>query len=106
MVCCVRKRPLLFDLEMGARSLKELRFIYTDTLGLGTVAIANGYETGAVVRTIDHGAKLIDIFNATPSFWVNNRLVTVSELDIIEVSFHQLRTPRQLVYHKGWRRWF
>lgn len=77
----------------GSEELKELRFIYTDTLGLGTVAIANGYETGAVVRTIDQGAKLIDLFNATPSFWANTRLVTGLESDITEVSFTNYEHP-------------
>lgn len=85
----------------GSEELKELRFIYTDTLGLGTVAIANEYEAGAVVRTIDQGAKLIDLLNATPSFWVNNRLVTLSELDISEVSFTNYEHPDSSFTIKG-----
>lgn len=73
--------------------LKEVRFAYTDTLGLGTVALADGCQSGAVVRTAEQGAKLVELFNATPSFWVNNRLVTTSESEISEVSFTNYNYP-------------
>ena len=73
--------------------LRNIRLVYTDTLGLGTVALAEGNSSGAVIRTAKQGARLGDMVSVNPSFWVNSRLVTASESEITEVVFKNLIQP-------------
>lgn len=87
------KSAIVIRFSGSSEPLKEIRFAYTDTLGLGTVALAEGYSTGAVVRTVEQGARLVDLLSVNPSFWVNNRLVTASESEITGVVFSNLENP-------------
>lgn len=99
MVDSVVHRQLLADnatvIRFGnaEKMFKKIRFAYTDTLGLGTVALAEGYSTGAVVRTASQEVRLVDLLSVNPSFWANSRLVTASESEITEVAFKNLEHP-------------
>lgn len=87
------KSAIVVRFGNSSEPLKKIRFAYTDTLGLGTVALAEGYSSGAVVRTVAQGARLVDLLSVNPSFWVNNRLVTASESEITEVVFSNFENP-------------
>ena len=77
----------------ASEPIRKIRFAYTDTLGLGTVALADGYSTGAVVRTPKEGIRLVDLLSANPSFWANTRIITASESEISEIAFKNSESP-------------
>ncbi len=87
------KEATVVTLHREGRPFKELHLLYTDTLGLGTVALARGNSSGAVIRTDDDGTKLFYLVSPNPSFWINSKLFTIPLGKITKVVFTNHQWP-------------
>jgi|GEM_PF-1641798 hypothetical protein len=83
----------VLTLQKHGKLFKQIRFLYTDTLGLGTVALASGGASGAVIRTNSGGTKLFYLLSSQPSSWINSKLFSIPLDKIREVTFTNHQYP-------------
>lgn len=79
--------------QREGRLYRQIRMLYTDTLGLGTVALAEGNSRGAVIRTDADGTKLFNLVSTRPSFWINSKLFTLPLNIISKITFTNQQWP-------------
>mgnify|MGYP000963978593 CR=1 FL=1 len=84
---------IVVRLTKEGKIYRQLSLLYTDTLGLGTVALSYGSTSGAVVRTNENGTKLFYLVSPRPSFWINSKLFTIPMEKITFVTFTNHQWP-------------